>query len=200
MFSYGSRVRRFLVFGEKFRQVRQNCTLCVRMRLLSELFFLWFFWVSLLFSDSGKNILNIGAKSWEKLSNKGAFYLNNTLFEESLFSEENIYINIFFEFWWQNSADICRKAFLPIWKTAFYTRSEDLLGKHCHFPRENSLLQTEFEGNCLDFCENFLTWWLKMFFFVSRGHVWRNSFLFHKIFRIFSCFWDFEKNISDFRR
>ena len=29
---------------------------------------------------------------------------------------------------------------------------------------------------------------VKTAFFVSRGHLWRNNFLFHKIFKTFSCF------------
>ena len=51
MSSYGSWRRSFFVVGRNFRQVRLNCTLSVRMRILIDLFFLWFFWVSSPFSD-----------------------------------------------------------------------------------------------------------------------------------------------------
>ena len=100
MSSYGSWEKRFLVFGKNFRQFRQNCTLCVRMRFLIELFFLWIFWVSSLFSDCGQNILQHWRKNFRKFV-KSAFYLNNKLFEESLFSEEYIYFYKSYEFSWE---------------------------------------------------------------------------------------------------
>ena len=100
MSSYGGWGRRFLMFGKNFRQLRQNCILCVRMRCLSELFFLWIFWVSYLFSDCGQKILQHWRQNFIEVV-KSAFYLNIKLFEESLSSEENIYFYNFLEFWWK---------------------------------------------------------------------------------------------------
>ena len=162
MVSYGSWGRRFFVFGKNFRKVRQNCTLSVRTRVLIQLFFLWIVWVSSLFSDCGKNFLQHWHKNLREVV-KSAFYLINKAFRgKCVFWRKYLLLQIF-RVLMKNSADFCRNAFSPVWKTAFYTRLGDLLSYHCHFSRENSLLQTEFVGNCLDFCDNFLTWWLKLF-------------------------------------
>ena len=37
---------------------------------------------------------------------------------------------------------------------------------------------------------------VKTVFFLSRGHFWRNTFLFHKIFKIFSCFQTLRKTFG----
>ena len=39
----------------------------------------------------------------------------------------------------------------------------------------------------------------KTVFFVSRGHFWRNDFLFHKTFKFFSCFQTLRKTFRIFR-
>ena len=162
MVSYGSWGRRFFVFGKNFRKVRQNCTLSVRTRFLIELFFLWIFWVSSLFSDCGKNFLQHWRKKFREVVKSAFYFIKKTFRGKCVFWRKYLLLQIF-RVLMKNSADFCQKAFSPVWKTAFYTRLGDLLSYHCHFPREDSLLQTEFEGNCLDFCENFLTWWSKLF-------------------------------------
>ena len=91
---------KFLVFVRNFRQVGQDCTLCVRMRFLSELFYLWIFWVFYCFPTVGRTFFNIGAKVLEKLSKVHSTWTTK-LFEESLFFEESIYFYNFFEFWWK---------------------------------------------------------------------------------------------------
>ena len=99
MFLYGSWGRRFLEFGKEFRQVHQNCILCVRRRFLSEPFFLWTFFEFLhCFPTVRRIICNIGAKVLENVSK---LYSTGTtkLFEENLFSRENTYFYNFFEFW-----------------------------------------------------------------------------------------------------
>ena len=100
MSSYGSWGKRFLVLGKNFRQVRQNFTLCVRMRFFSELFYLWIFWVFYCFPTVGRTFCNIGAKTLEKMS-KVPSTRTTKLFEESLFFEESFYFYNFFEFWWK---------------------------------------------------------------------------------------------------
>ena len=97
MFFYGSWGRRFLEFGKEFRQVRQNCILCVGRRVLSELFFLWIFWVSSLFSDCGNNNLQHWRKNFANCV-KTVFYLYNKFFEEHFFSEEKTYSTFFSNF------------------------------------------------------------------------------------------------------
>ena len=92
--------RMFLVFGKIFQQVRQNCTLSLYVSegdFWVNCFFYEFFWVSALFSDCAKNIL----QHWRKISIKcvkTVFYLYNKFFDEHFFSEEKTYSTFFSNF------------------------------------------------------------------------------------------------------
>ena len=105
-----------------FGRFVKTATLCVRMRFLSELFFLWIFWVFSLFSDCGKNILQHWRKKFREVV-KGAFYLNNKSFRGKFVFWRKYLLSQFFRYLMKNSAHLCRKAFPPIWKIAFCTRS-----------------------------------------------------------------------------
>ena len=110
----------FWIFGE-INFVENNLYLWI----YKELFFLWTFWVSLLFSDCGQKNLQHWRRNFREVV-KSAFYLNNRTFRGKFnFWRKYLFLQIF-RVLIENSADICRKVFRPIWKTAFYTRSWDL--------------------------------------------------------------------------
>ena len=198
MSSYGSWGRKFLVFGENFRQVRQKCTLCVRMRFLIELFFPWIFWVSSLFPYCGQDFLQHWRKNFRKVV-KSAFHLNNKLFEESVFFEENIYFCSFFEIW-------CKTLRTSVGKPS--PRFEKLL---------STLVQGIFLDNIIFFLEKILAYKLTLmekvwnfvkifwhggencFLCVQRTFL-KKKFSFSQNLQIFQLFSDFEENISDFWR
>ena len=196
MSSYGSWGKRFLVFGKNFRQFRRNCTLCVRMRFLIQLFFLWIFWVSSLFSDCGQNILQHWRKNFRKVV-KSAFYLNNKLFEESLFSEEYIYFYKSYEFSRKTLQTSVGKPF---------ARFEKL---------HSTLVQGIFLNNIIIFLEKIYSykrtlrvkyWNFVRFFWHGvqncslcvRSKFLKKYISFSQNLQNFQLFSDFEENLSDF--
>ena len=126
-----------------------------------ELFFLWIFSASWLFSDCGKNILQQCFQNFRKFVTT-AFYLNNKAFwRKFVFWRKNLLLQ-FFRALIKNFADFCRKTFHPVSKAAFNTCSRDLLAYHYHFSRETIRLLTDFDGKCLEFVKIFLTLWSKL--------------------------------------
>ena len=184
---YGSWGRRFLEIGKEFRQVRPNCILCVQRRFLCELFFLEFYWVSSLLSDCGKNILQHWRKSFGKCV-KTVFYLNNKFFRWKFVFCRKYLILQFFRDLIKKIADFCQKTFGPVWKTALYTCSRDLIAQHYHFPWENLRSLTDFEGKFLEFVKSFFDIVVKTVFFVSRRDFSKIFFFFTKSSIVFSCF------------
>ena len=114
--------RRYLVFGKNFWQVRQNCTLCVRMNFLIELFFLGFFEFLHCFLTVGRTF----CKNFREVV-KSAFYLNNKTFRGKFVFWRKYSLSQIFGVLMKNSANFCRKTFRPIWKTALYNLPGDLL-------------------------------------------------------------------------
>ena len=153
-----------------FGRFVKTAALCVRMRFLSELFFLWIFWVFSLFSDCGKIICNIGAKSLEKLSKVHSTW-TTSLFEESLYFEENTYFHSFFDIWWKT----------------LHTS----VGKR--FPRFEKLLSALVQGIVL---HNIIIFTRK---FTPTNGFWGKISV-SKNLQNFQLFLDFEENISDFWR
>ena len=161
MSSNGSWGRRFLVFGKNYLQVRQNCTLCVRMRCLIELFFLWIFWVSSLFSDCEQNILHHWRKNFGKVV-KGAFYLNNKFFEESLFSEDNKDFYKFFEIWWK-ICGLLSESVPPDLKNCFLHSFGGSSSIILSFSSRKLTPTNGLWGNLFGMFSFFLTGWSKLF-------------------------------------
>ena len=97
---YGIWGRMFLMFGKIFHQVRQNCTLSLYVSegdFWVNCFFYDFFWVSSLFSDCGKNILQHWPKIFGKCV-KTLFYWNNKFFEENCFLKKILTFKVFSSF------------------------------------------------------------------------------------------------------
>ena len=123
----------FLDFGHKifglsaktFQQVRQNCFLCVQRRFLIGLFFYEFSEFPFCFSAMRKTFCNNDARVLESLSELKSKWTRN--FRGKFVFCRKIMLLQFFPVLVNTSADFCRKAFRPVWKTAFYTHSGDLL-------------------------------------------------------------------------
>ena len=132
-----------------------------------------------LFSDCRQKNLQHWRRNLREVV-QSAFYLNNRTFRgKFVFWRKNLLLQIF-RVLRKNYADFCRKEFCPIWKTAFYTHSRDLLEKNYHFPGENLRLLTDFEGKRLEIYKNFLTWWSKLFSLCPEDIFGKKRFFFTK--------------------
>ena len=131
------------------------------------------FWNSSLLSDCVKNILQHWRRKFGKYV-KTAIYFNKKLFEETLFWEENTYIDKFFELWLTNLRTSVRKP---------SKRFERLL---------SALVQAKFSHNIifffekmyaylrnlrkkiLEFGKKFLTPWSKLLFLIVQWNFQQN--------------------------
>ena len=140
----------------------------------------WDFWVNCFFYEFFeffrcfptvvRIFCNIGAKSLEKLSKVHSTW-TTSLFEESLYFEENTYSYNFFEFWWKT----------------LHTS----VGKR--FPRFEKLLSALVQGIVL---HNIIIFTRK---FTPTNGFWGKISV-SKNLQSFQLFLDFEENISDFWR
>ena len=86
----------------------------------------WDFWFNSFFYEFFFSFVTV-FRLWAEYSATGAFYLNNNTFRGRFVFWRTYFFLQFFRSLLTNFADFCRKDFRAVWKTAFYTRSEDLL-------------------------------------------------------------------------
>ena len=166
------------------------------MRCLIELFSLWIFWVSSLFSDCEQNILHHWRKNFRKVV-KGAFYLNNKLFQESLFSEENFYFYKFFEFWWKTLRTSVGKISTRIWKLLSTPVQGIFLHNIIIFLEKNYPYYRTLRENGWNFVNFYWHGGQNCFLFVQRTFL-KKYFSFSQNLQNFQLFSDFEENIRIF--
>ena len=166
------------------------------MNFLIELFFLGFFWVSSLFSNCGRNILQHWRKNFREVV-KSAFYLNNKTFRGKFVFWRKYSLSQVFRVLMKNSANFCRKAFCPIWKTSLQS-FRGSSGITLSFSSREFTPTNGFWGKRFGIFQNFFDMVVKTVFFVSLEHFQGNIFLFHKLFKIFSCFQTLRKTFRFF--
>ena len=174
------------------------------------------FWNSSLLSDCVKNILQHWRRKFGKYV-KTAIYFNKKLFEETLFWEENTYIDKFFELWLTNLRTSVRKPSKRFERLLSTLVQANFLHNIIFFFRENVRLLTEFENfsifhEVFKFLVAFRLWGKHFEFFVEL--IWlgcqncfqlsRDTFgrvVFWKKFLWIVCFfWTPGTNFLDFRR
>ena len=144
-----------------------------------------------------RTFCNIGGKNSETMPKQFSTSTTNLL-EENLFSEENTYFYNFFEFWSKNSRTFVKK---------HSTRFQKLL---------STIVQGNFLQNIIFFRENKYAYYrtLKENIWISLNFFWycgqncilcvqqiflRNFFLFHKVFKFFSCVQSLSRKFWSFR-
>ena len=122
---FGLWAKSFGLSAKTFQQVRQNCFVCVPRRFLIGLFFYEFFECPFCLWAVRKTFCNNYARVLESFSELKSKWTRN--FRGKFVFCRKIILLQFFPVLVNTSADFCRKAFRPVWKTAFYTHSRDLL-------------------------------------------------------------------------
>ena len=153
----------------------------------------WIVWVFAQFSDCGKNIVQHWRKNFREVV-KSAFYLNNKTFRGKFVFWKEIFTFTIFSSFDVKLCGLLSESLLTLLKKLLST----LVQKHYHFSREKLPLLPDFERKLLEFCKFFIDMVVKTVFFLSRGHFWRNTFLFYKIFKNFSCFQTLRKTFLIF--
>ena len=110
----------FRLWGKHFGNLAKIILLKIIFiyEFIKNCFFYELFEFRYCFPTVGRKICNIGAENLEKVSKLHSTWTTE-LFEESLFSQDNIFFYNFFRVFMKNFADFCQKGFGPIWKTVF---------------------------------------------------------------------------------
>ena len=157
------------------------------MRFLIELFFLWIFLVSSLFSYCGPNILQHWRKKFRK-DVKGAFYLNNNTFRgKFVIFQKILTFTIFSIFDEKLCAHLSER--LPRGLENWFLHSFG--GFPCitlSFSSTIFTLTNYFEGKCLEVGKKFFWHGGQNCSLCVQRRFLKKFFLFHEVFKFFSCF------------